>query len=111
MIDGASVFGQYSRIIRMNLPRGAGSQLASLSLPGDAFCIRMSSDPSALNLNAFLGLTVYLFSGLSTKKYLASYIVTDQKPFAGGVWPFGKCMTYFFEPSYGFPLPSTWEVG
>ena len=37
MIDGFFSFGQYSRIIRMNLPGGAGSQLDSLSVPGESF--------------------------------------------------------------------------
>ena len=37
MIDGVFSLGQYSRIIRMNSPVGAGSQLDSLSLPGDSF--------------------------------------------------------------------------
>ena len=37
MIDGSFSFGQYSRIIRTKLPAGAGSQFASLSLPGDSF--------------------------------------------------------------------------
>ncbi len=36
-IDGGFSFGQYSRSIRMNLSFGAGSQLASLPLPGDSF--------------------------------------------------------------------------
>lgn len=36
-IDGAVSFGQYNRIIRMNLDLGVGNQLASLSLPGDSF--------------------------------------------------------------------------
>jgi hypothetical protein len=33
-IDGASVFGQYSRMTRQIGPSGAGSQFDSLSLPG-----------------------------------------------------------------------------
>ena len=37
IIDGGFSFGQYSRSIRMNLSLGAGSQLASLSLPGSSF--------------------------------------------------------------------------
>jgi hypothetical protein len=37
MIDGGFSFGQYMRNIRMNLPVGAGSQLVSLSVPGDWF--------------------------------------------------------------------------
>jgi hypothetical protein len=37
MIDGFFSLGQYIRIIRMKSPSGAGSQLASLSLPGESF--------------------------------------------------------------------------
>jgi hypothetical protein len=36
MIDGFVSLGQYSRIIRMKSPAGAGSQFDSLSLPGDS---------------------------------------------------------------------------
>jgi len=36
-IEGDSSFGQYIRNIGMNAPFGAGSQLASLSEPGDTF--------------------------------------------------------------------------
>src|SRR5262249_26229999 len=36
-IDGSFSFGQYIRSVRMNGPLGAGSQLASLSVPGDSF--------------------------------------------------------------------------
>jgi len=36
-IDGGLSFGQYMRSIGMNSPLGAGSQLASLFLPGDSF--------------------------------------------------------------------------
>ncbi len=36
-IEGAVSFGQYILSIRMNSPFGAGSQLACLSAPGDAF--------------------------------------------------------------------------
>jgi hypothetical protein len=35
-IDGCVSFGQYIRIIRTKSPSGAGSQFASLSLPGDS---------------------------------------------------------------------------
>ena len=34
--EGGVSVGQYSRIMRMNCAEGAGSQLASLSLPGDS---------------------------------------------------------------------------
>jgi hypothetical protein len=37
MIDGFFSLGQYSRIIRIKSPDGAGSQFASLSLPGESF--------------------------------------------------------------------------
>ena len=33
-------------VTSLNLPFGAGSQFASLSLPGDAACRYMSTDPS-----------------------------------------------------------------
>ena len=36
-IEGSFSFGQYMRSIRMNLPDGAGSQLDSLSEPGESF--------------------------------------------------------------------------
>src|SRR5262245_13711787 len=102
-IDGAVSFGQYSRIMRMNSPLGAGSQLASLSLPGDSFWMMRSSEPSALYCRVLRGLTVYLFSGLSTKKYAESYMVIDQKALTGGVWPGGKCTVYLFAPLYLLP--------
>lgn len=37
MIEGFFSFGQYSRIIRTKSPDGAGSQLDSLSFPGESF--------------------------------------------------------------------------
>lgn len=36
-IEGSFSFGQYMRSIAMKSPFGAGSQLASLSAPGDSF--------------------------------------------------------------------------
>ena len=40
------------RVVRLNRPLGGvGSQLDSWSGPGEVACTRMSSDPSALNLN------------------------------------------------------------
>ncbi len=39
MIDGVFSLGQYMRSIRMNFSFAAGSQFASLSLPGDSFWI------------------------------------------------------------------------
>ena len=37
MIEGGVSLGQYMRSIRTNFPFGAGSQLLSLSFPGDWF--------------------------------------------------------------------------
>src|SRR3954451_10533442 len=47
----ASDFGPYRRMVRLNDPLGAGSQLASLSLPRLSFWKEMSSEPSRLVLN------------------------------------------------------------
>jgi hypothetical protein len=41
IIDGSFSFGQYSQIINKNLPFGAGSQLDSLSGPGDSVDIQI----------------------------------------------------------------------
>src|SRR5215467_11087772 len=98
MIDGGVSCGQYMRSIRTNLPSGAGSQLASISLPGESRWMRMSSEPSLLNFGSVRILAEYRLIGFFTKKYSALYIVTDQKPLTGGVWPLGKCMTYLFAP-------------
>ena len=58
MVEGGVSLGQYSLNIRMNLPAGAGSQLDSLSLPGDWFWISRSVEPSGLVLNVFRELSV-----------------------------------------------------
>jgi hypothetical protein len=63
-IDGAFSFGQYIRMVRMKSPLGAGSQFASLSLPGDSFWKYRVNEPSALNVGLSRKLTVNLFSGL-----------------------------------------------
>jgi hypothetical protein len=63
-IAGALSFGQYMRIVRMKSPLGAGSQFASLSLPGDSFWKYRVNEPSALNVGLSRKLTVNLFSGL-----------------------------------------------
>ena len=41
MIEGGVSFGQYSRIIGMNCAFGAGSQLASLALPGESVSLKV----------------------------------------------------------------------
>src|ERR1700721_1659511 len=49
--SNASAFGQYKRKYIRNGPIGAGSQLASLSLPGFSFWISNVKPPSASCLN------------------------------------------------------------
>ena len=51
MSEGGVSLGQYNRSIRMNFPFGAGSQLASLALPGESDCRYMSTEPSAFVTN------------------------------------------------------------
>src|SRR5262245_58540254 len=110
-MEGSLSFGQYIRSIRMNLPAGAGSQLLSFSGPGLSFWMYRSVEPSGLAFRFCRGLIEYRLIGLATKKYWASYIVIDQKPSAGGVWPFSKWMTYLFDPSYSLSSASLSEVG
>ena len=44
-------FGQYSRMNRLKLSFGAGSQFDSRSLPGDSFCRYRLNEPSLLKFN------------------------------------------------------------
>src|SRR4029077_8865693 len=97
-IEGEVGFGQYMRNIGMNSPVGAGSQLFSLSLPGDSFWKYSVSEPSALYLGLSRGLTVKRLSGLGTNHQPPStmYMVIDQKPLTGGVSPLAKVKVYLF---------------
>src|SRR5688500_11447320 len=83
----ASAVGAYRRIVRVKAPLGAGSQFASLSLPGLSFWKYSSSEPSALVLNGIQLLTAKRLRLFATWKPSASYSVIDQKAFTGGVWP------------------------
>jgi hypothetical protein len=47
-IEGGVSFGQYKRNIGMNFAFGAGSQLASLSLPGESACRYRSTEPASI---------------------------------------------------------------
>jgi len=47
VIDGAFSSGQYMRSVMLKSPSAAGSQLPSLSLPGDSCCTNRSIEPSA----------------------------------------------------------------
>ena len=62
----ASSFGAKRRIVRLNGPLGAGSQLASLSRPGLSFCKKKSSDPSGLYVNGIQLLTAKRLRALAT---------------------------------------------
>ncbi|MNT88706.1 hypothetical protein D3C72_2293120 [compost metagenome] len=56
MMDGLLSFGQYRRIIRMNLSLGAGSQFDSHPGPGDSCWMSRSTDPSGLALSGWRSL-------------------------------------------------------
>src|SRR5262245_62706254 len=89
-------------------PFGAGSQLASLSAPGDSLWKYSVNEPSSLNLGLLRMLTVNLFIGLGTNHQPSSiwYMVIDQKPSTGGVWPFATLSVYLFAPlTLAPPLP------
>src|SRR5262245_35192010 len=111
--DGDFSFGQYMRIIGMNSPLGAGSQLASLSLPGDSFWKYSVSDPSALYLRLLRGLTVNFLSGFGTKHqpWSISYIAIDQNALTGGSWPLAKVSVYLLAPVSVSSLESTVVYG
>src|SRR5215471_10946930 len=94
------------RMVKLNAPFGAGSQLASLAAPGFSFWKYRSSDPSALYLNGIQLLTANRLSGFPTWKPSGSYSVTDQKAYAGGVSPLSKWSVYLFAPSSGLPVSS-----
>jgi hypothetical protein len=112
-IEGGDSFGQYMRNIGIKSPVGAGSQLASLSLPGDSFWKYNVREPSELYLSLLRGLTVNLFSGLGTNHHpwSISYIVIDQKAFTGGISPLAKVSAYLLEPLSVCPLLSTLVYG
>src|SRR5262249_33986305 len=111
MTEGSFSLGQYRRSISTNLPFGAGSQLDSLSLPGDSFCRYSVTEPSSFSFSLFRWLRVYRSRSFATKKYLSSYIVRDQKPSAGGSLPLAKVRVYLLAPSSGLPSASASQVG
>ena len=103
-IEGDVSFGQYMRIIGRKSPFGAGSQL----LPCPCRATR-SGSTSSLNLGLLRMLTVNLFSGLGTNHQPSSimYMVIDQKPSTGGVWPFANVSVYLLAPVSFAPVLST----
>src|ERR1700744_4438252 len=90
-------------MVRLKPPFGAGSQVASLSLPGLLFWKYRSSEPSALYLNGIQLLTAKRFRTLPTWNPSGSYKVIDQNSFTGGAAPFSKVMAYLLVPSSGLP--------
>src|SRR5262245_32074799 len=101
------------RIIGMNSPFGAGSQLDSLSLPGDSVWKYSVVDPSGFVFRLLRGLTVNLLSlfGTNHQPWSIWYIVIDQKPLTGGVWPLAKVSVYLLVPVSFSPLASTSVYG
>src|SRR6516162_5833905 len=91
------------RMVRVNRPFGAGSQLASLSLPGLSFWKYRSREPSALYLNGIQLLTAKRFRTLPTWNPSGSYKVIDQNAFTGGAAPLSKVIIYLLAPSSGLP--------
>src|ERR1700720_4246619 len=93
-----------------NGPSGAGSQLVSLSAPGDLFWKYSVNPPSASFLNCgIIGeLSKYRLSGLSTINCAGkSYMVIDQNALTGGNWSGVKRMVYRLPPSSFCPSAST----
>src|SRR5262249_13651715 len=90
---------------------GAGSQFDTLSLLGESCWMRRSTEPSAFVLSWLRWESVYRLSAFGTKKYVASYIVSDQNPLTGGSSPLLKCITYFFSPLYFLIASGPSEVG
>ena len=81
-IDGSFSRGQYRRSIRMNWSWGAGSQLDSLSLPGDSFWRYRSSEPSALYFQIVAGADRVLVERVRHEEVLG--VVHGQRPEAVG---------------------------
>src|SRR5438128_6313114 len=96
-------------------PFGAGSQLDSLSAPGDLFWMYRVSEPSAfLFMPDSIGeLIRYRLIGFSISNcVLPSYIVTDQNASTGGYCPAGKVTVYLcLEASSASPLASVLVIG
>src|SRR5882757_5480182 len=96
-------------------PFGAGSQLASLSAPGDLFWMYSVNEPSGFFfMPGSIGeLIRYRLIGFSISSWLLpSYMVTDQKASTGGNRPDGKVMVYLcFEPSRTSPSASVLAIG
>src|SRR5258707_15137865 len=91
-------------------PFGAGSQLDSLSAPGDLFWMYSVNEPSGFffmpgNIGELIR---YRLIGFSISNcVLPSYMVTDQNAFTGGNWSARKGSgELFFLPSSGSPLGS-----
>src|SRR5438094_10216084 len=113
--EGADVFGQYRRITRYISPFGAGSQLASLSAPGESFWICSVREPSAFFFmpDSIGELIRYRLIGFSISNWLLpSYIVTDQTASTGGYCPAATVtVDWCLEASSTSPLASVLVIG
>src|SRR5437899_11004564 len=96
-------------------PFGAGSQLDSLSAPGDLFWMYSVNEPSAFFfMPGSIGeLIRYRLIGFSISNcVLPSYIVTDQKASTGGYSPAGQVTVCLcLEASRTSPLSSVVVIG
>src|SRR3954454_24462152 len=96
-------------------PFGAGSQLDSLSAPGDLFWMCSVNEPSEFFfMPGSIGeLIRYRSIGFSISNWLLpSYMVTDQKASTGGNCPAGKVSVYWcLEPSRTVPSASVFAIG
>src|SRR5258705_7483263 len=107
----ADSLGQYMRRVTLNDPSGAGSQFDSFCVPGESCWTYTSSDPSGLYFSGIHPAMLYRLIGFAARKFVASYIVMDQKALTGGRPPLSKWSTYRFPPVSGWPSPSTKAVG
>src|SRR5262245_41708545 len=100
----------YSRMVRLKLPLGAGSQF-DVSF-GRSFWIRMVIEPSGSVFSPSVVLPMlYRLKSFSMKNSFSSYMLMCQKTETGGVLPFSKRRTYLFVPESGSPLSSTRVFG
>lgn len=77
--------GLYRRNNKLKSPLGTGSQLLSLSAPGEVCCRYIVSEPSAFFFRSrFLVPIEKRLIGLGSKKCSPSYADIDQNASAGG---------------------------
>ena len=68
-----STLGEYTRMVRLKSPVGAGNQFDCFSTPGDVCCMYRSREPSAFHLRASRSPKAYRFSSLDVGNPSLSY--------------------------------------